>query len=65
MQANLKEAFQTLINSPKFKIWHTQKTHEILSGITVEEAVNAQLVPENLKIECKDDEGRWVNFVES
>ena len=63
-QANIREAFQTLINSAKFKIWHTQKTHEILSGKTLEQKVEEDLAVENLKIECKNDEGKWVQFIE-
>jgi protein subunit release factor A len=65
MQANLKEAFQTLINSAKFKIWHNQKVHEILTGKTIEQQIKEDLTPDKLKIECKDDEGRWVNYIES
>ena len=61
-QANLKEAFLGLINSPKFKVWHARKTYELLSGKTIEERVADAMHEKNLKVECKDDEGKWVVY---
>jgi len=29
MQANLREAFQTLVKHPKFRMWHNLKVHEV------------------------------------
>lgn len=58
-QANLKEAFLTLVNSPTFKIWHTKKTHELISGKTVEQRVMESMVESNLKVECRNEEGKW------
>jgi len=61
---NKEKAFQKLINTPKFKVWHKRKTAFMLQGIRdaeaeIERRVNEALKPENLKVEGKDEEGRW------
>ena len=61
-QANLREAFVGLVNSPAFKVWHSKKTMELLSGKTIEQRVNEQMDEKNMKIECRDDEGKWTLY---
>lgn len=61
-QANLQEAFKGLVNSIPFKIWHNKKTQEILSGKTVEERVKEQMDERNLKVECRDESGKWTLY---
>jgi len=61
---NKERAFQKLINTPKFKAWHKIKTSFMLQGIRngeaeLERRVNDAMKSENLKIEVKDDAGRW------
>ena len=56
---NKKAAFARLVEHPKFKLWHSTKVMEILSGKTVDELVAEQLRPENLKVEGKNPEGQW------
>jgi len=58
--ANKKIAFKRLVEHPKFKIWISQRVLEIETGMTLEENVKKQLSPENLKVEVKNEEGRWV-----
>ena len=58
--ANIKEALQSLINNPKFKIWHSQKVYEILEGKTIEQKIEELMSPENIKMEMKDDNGCWI-----
>ena len=58
--SNLKEAFNNLINSPKFKIWCNRKVCEVLEGGTIEEKVKEMMRPENLKIEVLDENSKWV-----
>ena len=60
---NKKEAFRRLIDKPKFKIWLAEKTKEALTGKTLEDKVKEMMKPENLKIEVKDDDGRWVELI--
>jgi hypothetical protein len=61
---NKERAFQKLVNTPKFKAWHKIKTAFMLQGIKdgeaeLERRVNEAMKPENLKIEGKDENGRW------
>lgn len=57
--ANEREAFKSLSEHPKFKIWHTQKSMEMLSGETIEEKVQKQMHPKNLKIEGRSQGIAW------
>jgi protein subunit release factor B len=59
--ANQKEAFNNLVKHPKFKLWLNLKIMESLSEETIEEKVQKQMIPDNLKIEEKKD-GRWVEM---
>lgn len=56
---NKEIAFNRLIKSPKFRMWHAAKCVELLKGETVEEAVEKMMAEENLKVEARDDNGRW------
>jgi len=56
---NLIQAFNNLINHPKFKVWYTRKVYEMTQGETLEQKVNSMLLPENLKIEYEKC-GVWV-----
>lgn len=56
---NKKAALQRLAASKKFKVWQSQKVHEILSGKTIEQRVEESMIPKNLKIEGKDEQGNW------
>lgn len=49
--SNMREAFKTLTESPKFKVWLNRKTHEVIEGKTIEDKVNELMAPDNLKIE--------------
>lgn len=57
--ANLKEAFNNLIESSKFKMWHNRMVQEIYQGKTIEEIVDEAMSLENLKVESKDEQGKW------
>lgn len=61
---NKKNAFKRCIESTKFKSWHKLKTAFMLQGIQdgaaeLERRVDEALNPKNLKIEGKDEKGRW------
>jgi len=57
-KANLVAAFKSLINTPHFKMWQAQKTQEICAGRTIEQEIDEMMLPENLKVEYKED-GAW------
>lgn len=58
-QSNLRDAFNSLVNHYKFKLWHSRKVQEINSGITLDQLVDEQMKPENIKIEGKNDKNEW------
>lgn len=58
-KSNEREAFRGLVDHPKFKLWHSQKTMELITGETIEEKVQKMMKPENLKIENRPDGKTW------
>jgi protein subunit release factor B len=63
--ANKKAAFSRLVETAKWKLWHSQKVLTILSGKTIEQRVEEQMASANLKIEGKDPAGRWAEIENS
>lgn len=58
--SNQKEAMKSLVNNPKFKSWCDLKLREIEMGKTVEQMIDEDMRPENLKVEYlskKSEEG--------
>lgn len=62
--ANQKEAINNLINHPQFSLWFNRKVMECLEKETIDEKVKKAMSPDNLKIECKDENGRWKEYKE-
>jgi len=62
---NKKIAFKRLSEHPKFKLWINRKAQEIINKKKIEEIVEEQMRPENLKVEIVDDKGRWVTKKET
>ena len=58
-QANLREAFKTLVSSSAFKMWQAQRVEEIRAGQTVEQKVEKMMLPKNLKVEYKERGETW------
>jgi hypothetical protein len=59
---NKKIAFNRLVKSPKFVSWHKRKIHEVLTNMTIEQTVEKLMQPEHLKVEVKDEQGRWEDW---
>jgi protein subunit release factor B len=57
---NKKIAFRRLAEHPKFKLWLNKVAYEKEHGKSIEEMVKEQMQPENLKVEYKDEEGKWI-----
>ncbi len=53
-------AFERLTKTAKFKIWITKRINEIDTGKSIEEQVEELMKPEHLKIEVKDEKGKWI-----
>jgi len=56
---NKKIALKHLTESTKFKVWLNRKAFEIIGKKTIEQKVEEQMKPENLKLEIKDEKGKW------
>ena len=56
---NLKEAFNNLVKSQKFKIWLNQKTYETVNKINIEKEVEDAISSKNLLVEGKDENNKW------
>lgn len=60
---NRKNAFLRLIESDQFKAWHKLETARRLGqAVEVEMAVERAMDPANVRVEIKDDQGRWVEW---
>jgi len=58
---NKRAAFERMLETPKFKFWLAKKLYEIRQNETLEETVEKDLSPENLKFEIKKD-GKWTEI---
>jgi protein subunit release factor B len=56
---NKKLALERLVANNKFKVWINKKVFELKNKKTIDQMVDEQLKSENLKVEVKDDEGKW------
>lgn len=59
-EQNKKHAFERLVATPQMKFWIARKLHEIKNQETIEQTIEKECAPENLKLEVKDENGRWV-----
>jgi len=58
---NEQTAFRRLLDTPKFRTWHKIEVARRLGLLAeVEKTVAEQMRPENLRVEVKSEEGRWV-----
>jgi protein subunit release factor B len=57
---NKQAAFSRMRQTAKFKVWLSKKLFEIREHEKIEDAVERDMAPENLKIEVKDEEGKWL-----
>jgi len=61
---NKKNALKRLVESARFKLWINRKVFEINQVKTLDERVNEALDKKNLKLEVKDEKGRWIKTEE-
>ena len=48
-----------MAESAAFRAWTRRVAAELVTGKTVEQRVEEELAPERLKVEVKDEKGRW------
>lgn len=56
---NKRAAFEKLVKTPKMKFWLARKIYEVKAGEALEQTVERDMDPKNLKIEIRRD-GKWV-----
>jgi len=57
-------ALRHLVASPKFKVWLAHIMHELDSGKTIEQRIDEAMQEKNLKIETRDESGRWTKLLQ-
>jgi protein subunit release factor B len=60
-EANKKEALQAMVADPKFRAYCEMKLVELEKGKTLEQEVDEWMAPENLQVQVKDENGKWVD----
>lgn len=50
-----------MVKAPKFRVWLSRKLMEIRTGETLEQRLEKQMAPHNLKVETIVD-GQWVEW---
>lgn len=56
---NKRAAFRRMAESTKFQQWARKQGYEVIEGRTLEQAVDQMMAGENLRVEVKDEQGRW------
>jgi len=57
---NKQTAFKRMTQHPRFKNWINRKCWEMIDNETIEQRVEKAMADENLKVEVKDERGRWI-----
>lgn len=57
---NKAVAFRRMAYSIRFREWHRAYVKELISGKNLEQRVEEDMQPQNLKIEYRDARGKWV-----
>jgi len=58
-QANIREAFNSLVKHTKFKIWMNMRVNEEIDGKKIEDIIEEQMASEFLKVEFRDGKNKW------
>ena len=58
---NKRLALKRLTEDSKFKLWVNRRAFEIIKGKTIEQEVEEMMDPKNIKIEVKDENGKWID----
>lgn len=58
---NKKEAFRRMTETPKFKSWmYMEKSRKLGIEARIEQEVKKSMHSKNLKVEVKDENGKWI-----
>ena len=56
---NKRIAFRRMMDDSKLKLWINRMAHERISGETIEQKVEKQMAPQNLRVEYQDEKGKF------
>ncbi len=59
-EQNQRVAFSRLLENTKFKIWLNMKSMEAMNKKTIDETVDEMMDDTNIKVEVRDENGKWV-----
>lgn len=57
---NKRRAFERMAQDPRFVAWARVRAAQISSGKTIDECVDEDMHPKNLKVEVRGPDGRWM-----
>ena len=58
-QTNKVRAFRRLCETKEFKAWHRLTVARLSGEKSIEQQVDEAMAPGNIRIEVKDEDGRW------
>lgn len=58
---NKKTAFRRMTQTPAFKFWIVTERRRLEKGKTLEQEVAEWTTPDKVRVEVKDENGRWVD----
>jgi protein subunit release factor B len=61
---NKRSAFRRMAESKAFRLWARMEAARLSGQKSVDELVDEAMEPRNLRIEVRDDEGKWRPFAE-
>jgi protein subunit release factor B len=59
-KANKERAFRKMAESPEFKAWVKVKAAQLAGEPSIEELVERAMAPQHIRVETRDEKGRWV-----
>ena len=55
-------AFRRMAESKTFQLWAKIRVSELLTGKSIDDIVDEQMHPSNLKVEERDENGKWIEI---
>lgn len=59
LDQNKQSAFKRLLNDPRMKFFLAKAVYEVKHGETIEQTLEKEMTPKNLKFEVKNGCGQW------
>ena len=59
---NKQAAFKRMCESKEFKLWNKLESCRLMGQPSIDELVDKEMLPHNIKVEVKDDNGRWIKY---